>query len=96
MTSSSSKLYHGIINSIKPYPQTFKNNICDNNKTIPLGDSSTTQSNKNKIYKISKKLKMELTRGFYEKSYPLIVWGISNSLLTVSFEGDPYHQFSNL
>ena len=51
MELSKSKLYHNVINHIKTVSTDIENNINDNNKTLPFGDSLTTQNNKIRFIK---------------------------------------------
>ena len=46
MALSKLKLYYNVINHVKIVSTDIENNINDNHKTLPFGDSSTTQNNK--------------------------------------------------
>ena len=46
MALSKSKLYHNVINHIKTVSIDIENNINDNHKTLPFGDSLRNQNNK--------------------------------------------------
>ena len=49
MALSKSKLYHNVINHIKTISIDIENNINDNHKTLPFGNSSKTQNNKTRF-----------------------------------------------
>ena len=51
MALTKSKLYHNVINHIKIISTYIENNINDNHKTWPFGDSSTTLNNKTMFIK---------------------------------------------